>query len=323
METNYEKNGIYLSRDYYNWLLEKNEELTDRHATFGELFKAFSNSRYRRFIQEQNLMGNEFFYHIKKIDDSIRLERSYDLVFAPYDMILTGSDVKTDIETTNDFVASYSILCPGGRFPTKSMNLNYCYYSRYQYDDCISFDPFTKERERYEKNMGMQSFENTLKLSFIEFAMDEENVERFIKVNFEHLLARRIEANVIRHLMEDAESLYLVNRRHKYYELRLLAFAEAIMLLSTHKYEVGKRIPLMEIKEYAKKRLNDLEEQSGHINIDLTEMSKEIRETRKNIINFRVSDKLNDDCEEDYDMWEFFDCEEEEVDEFFLKEDIS
>ena len=94
METNYEKSGIYLSRAFYDWLMEKNDELTDKYVTFGELFKAYSNSRYKRFIQEQNVIENDFFYHIKRIDDYIVLKSSYDLVFVPYDKILAGYDYK-------------------------------------------------------------------------------------------------------------------------------------------------------------------------------------------------------------------------------------
>ena len=318
-EKDYEKDGIYLSRSYYDWLMAKNNELTDRYVTFGELFKAYANSKYKRFIQEQNLMCNEFFYHIKRIDNHIKLERNYDMVFVPYDKILAGYNVKTDIESTDTFLVNYSNICQDGQFPSKCARLHYGYVSEHLHLDYLAYQGFTRERDEYERKFDMRFYEHTVKLGFMEYAMAEENSSRLLGCNLEYTLARRLEANVIRHLMDEAERLYLVNRKKKNYELRLLLFAEGIMLLSTHGYMVGHAIPIRVIQEYVNSGLNKLKQKD--VNLTFSEMCKEIRETRKEIIKFRISDQLIDDYnEEEEGSWEFFDCEEE-TDEFYLDDE--
>ena len=297
METNYEKSGIYLSRAYYDWLIEKNDELTDKYVTFGELFKAYSNSRYKRFIQEQNVIENDFFYHIQRIDNYIVLNRSYDLVFVPYDKILTGYGAKTDIESTDDFVVSYSNLCQDGRYPGTCTALHYGYISKYLHSDYIAYDSFTEERKRYEKMMEAQDYTNMLGLSYVEYAMAEEDSSGLLGCDFERMLTKRIEANVIRHLMDEAENLYLVSRRKKYYELRLLEFVEGIILLSTHGYKVGQMIPISRIQEHVREGIKTLEKKD--VRLTVPEMCKEIRDARKDTITLSVSDQLTGDKDDD------------------------
>ncbi len=317
METNYEKSGAYVSRAFYEWLLEKNDELTDRYQTFGELFMTYSNSKYKRFIEEQSLMANNFFYRIKKCNYGIRLVRSYDMVFLPFDQPI---DPKEIITSTDDFVVSYSNICQDKRYPMKYNYLNYSYLSKYLCMDNNSSFVITDERNRYEKNLGMESYENLVFINFMDYAMAEENSEGLLRFNLEYHMARRMEANVIRHLMDEAERLYLVNRRKKNYELRLFAFAEAIMKLSTDRYKVGQKIPMGVIKEQVEQRMDKLRRMEN-ADLEIPKMCRQIREARTDIIGFKISGKYIENYEEQFEDYLWLECEEEETDEFYLEDE--
>ena len=306
MLSNNEKNGIYLSRSFFDWLLEKNDELTDNYVTFGELFKTYSNSKYKRFIKEQNLMANDFFYHITKSENGIKLERSYDLVFVPVDQSLNGKEAEAIAEPIDDFVVSYSNICTNGKCPEKGMVLNYYYLSKTLYSEFLGFDSFTEERKRYNTKFNLNDQESTLKLTYLEFAITEENIYDLARCNLERELTKRMEANVIRHLMDEVEHLNLVDRRKEYYEIRLFAFVEAIMLLATKEYGVGQKMPIDAIREMAAKRIDNLTKDKN-INIYIDGMCQDIRNAWENPINIRILDDPFDysDNFNQYELKEF------------------
>ncbi len=82
-EKHYE--GMFCSRAYAEWLLRKNEELDIPATSYYKLIRLFSRSNYREFFQEEQRKGNALYYDLVEQDDLIRLNRSYEIVFLPYE----------------------------------------------------------------------------------------------------------------------------------------------------------------------------------------------------------------------------------------------
>ncbi len=288
MVTNYSKYGMYLTRPYFYWLLSKNDELTQPYETFEELVKAFSRSTYKRFIQEQNSMLNDFFYHIKKQARGVILERSVDLMFVPYELILSQEGDITALKLTDDFVISYSNTCMGGGHPERYKLLNQEYLNSNMYSSFPAYHQLVDEKYLYETYLDVPDGSN-VSLTFLDFyAAEENNNLELHRDYFDFRLTYRMKANIIKHLITEVEKLDIACVDRQHYELWLLAYAEAIMQLSTEKYKVGEVIPLDEIYSVSNIRLNKLQ----HENHDrsLPKMCQQIDKARVETIHFMVSD---------------------------------
>ena len=288
MENNYSRYGMYLTRPFFDWLLSKNEELTQPYETFEELVKAFSRSTYKRFIQEQNIMMNDFFYHIKKQGTGVVLERSVDLLFVPYELILSQEEDIKALELTDDFVISYSNTCMGGGHPDRYKPLNQEYLSSLMYSSFPAYHQLADEKNLYETYLEVTDGSN-VSLSFLDFYAAEEN--NSMELHRDHLdfrLTYRMKANVIKHLISEMEELGIVGTLGQCYELRLLTYAEAIMQLSTDKYKVGEVIPLDEIYSMSNSRLNKLTHQND--DCEYLKMCQQIKKAREETIHFEVLD---------------------------------
>ncbi len=304
--------GMYLSRPYLEWLMTMKDEMTMGCETFGEVVKLFSNSRYKRFIEEINHECNDFFYHLTDHGDEVTLSRNYEVVYVPYDHVFEQDGDLKDVKTSKDFIICGSGICEDGYFPRSG---RYLYrHTSYSSGGFYLLVYWLSNKEKWEVYKDYDDRDYKIKMNFLDIAGAEENSKLFGKYFLGEEIFEIAELNVVRHLMDEIEEMDLVCKKEKYYGLRLLAYAEAIIALSAVKYQLGEKIPKKEILQLAKKRVELLKKEKG--TGPAAEIGGAILKARKEKVSFEVADRITfeptrDLCEfkpEDFDDEYFDEC---------------
>lgn len=312
MITDVHGNGMYLSRSYLEWLMRMRDETTMGCETFGDVVRMFSNSQYKRFIEELNHECNDYYYHLTCHGDSVSLSRNYEAVYVPYGHVFEQDGDLSDVKASKDFVVYGSGFCENGN-PPRSGKLLYRHspYSSGWFCILVYWLGF---KEKWEEYKDYNDGNYKIKLNFLDIAGAEENSKIIGNYFLSEELFMIAELNVIRHLMDEIEEKNLISKKEKFYGLKLLALAEAIISLSAEKYQVGQKIPVKEILKLAEKRVKLIIREKG--TGAAAEIGGAIQKSRKQSISFEVADRIvYEPVERDFGEFEPEDFDDEYFDE--------
>ncbi len=247
--------GLYCSRDFAEWMLKKNRETMDYPvSSYQQLVRLFCRPNYREFLDEEARKGNEFFYRLVLSNGEIRLERSYELVFLPYEELIS----ETEPQTAEEFLLGYRILQTRGCLPGNPLDIfRYTGWSTMKYivDEikirAESWEKFAaKNRISIEKILDRADTDTDGRLGY-NYMSDRKYYDTYKLSEFERTVQRGFIDNeypfsvgpscpdrticfisywnILRHMMADIDELGLVPEKgHNAYELRVAAYTAAI-----------------------------------------------------------------------------------------------
>ncbi|MCR4787751.1 MAG: hypothetical protein K5888_04105 [Lachnospiraceae bacterium] len=258
------KLGIYCSRTFADWMLNKNTADTDYPATsFHRLIRMYCRTNYKEFFDEEERKGTEFRYRLIPDNDRIRFESSYEVVFLPYKGFTIGDSHEEiepcEPEPLDKLIFGYRILQTRGFLPGSTQSA--FWFDAYSMDclvneivsrsekvekfakkNSISIDGILKEGEG--KCLGYNPEASKVKWidSFRaeEFQRAEERM--FIDNEWpfsvgpscpDRIICLQMYTRIICELVKEADRLGLVPDKDEYfYELRTVAYAAALLSLS-------------------------------------------------------------------------------------------
>ncbi len=226
--------GMACSREFAEWLLRMNNTLDFPARTYYKLVRLFCRTQYKELMLEEMRKANEFFYSLTENDDGeLTLKSSYEMVFLPYE-----EDVRTFApRPLNGTVLGYRVLQTRGYLPGSYYNgLPHDYGSmRYIIDLFCNRNAATEKLEVKNGNMT-----DIYKLSEFQRAEMTHFIDNQMPYSFgpscpDRMLCYNTHFNILSHLMDDVDSLQLIDKDCEHYELRLVSAVSELLYAKMHK----------------------------------------------------------------------------------------
>ncbi len=225
--------GMACSREFAEWLLRMNDTLGFPVKSYYKLIRLFCRTQYKELLMEEERKANEFFYRLNEKDGKLTLESSYEMVFLPYE-----EDVRSFAPIhLNGIVLGYRVLQTRGYLPGD-------YYNNLAHDyDSMRYivDLFTNRNEvakKFEVKDG--NYIDVYKLAEFQNAEESFFIDNQMPYSFgpscpDRMLCYNSHFNVLSHLMDDVDSLHILGKDCKHYELRLVSVVSELLSIKWDK----------------------------------------------------------------------------------------
>ncbi len=257
-----DRKGMYCSRQFADWMIEKNKRDTDFPAiSYYKLIRLFSRTNYKELFEEEERKGNQFFYNIEDEGDRISLHSSYELVFLPYDGSASESndcdEAVGEPEPVDKLIPGYRILQTRGCLPGstgETFGYGDHYSMKYIVDEMVgrakACTEFAEKKgidiegiieEGRDKGLGFNPYAKSVRFDDIFRASEFQRAEErgFIDNEWPYswgpqcpdkIICRQTYTRIINQLMREVDRLGLAgNRDEARYELKVASYVAAIL----------------------------------------------------------------------------------------------